>query len=79
MFLPRLLAFYPGELGGGGVVALFLRQFRDPMRVRGGVLQFRGALVILIMRSMITSCGHDSPFTAAGLTGKTASKPRAIG
>src|SRR6185312_12798657 len=40
------------------------RQFRDPVRVRGGVLQFRGALVILVMGSVITACRHDSPLTA---------------
>jgi len=35
------------------------------VRVGGGILQFRGALVILVMRSIIPACRHDSPFTAS--------------
>src|SRR6185312_388291 len=65
MFFLRLLALHPGKLRRRGVVGTFFRQFRDAVRVRGGILQLRGALVILVMRSVIPACRHRFSFRIA--------------
>lgn len=31
----------------------------DPMGVRGEIMQFGGSLVILIVRAVVVTCGHN--------------------
>jgi len=37
--------------------------FRSPMGVCGAVVQFRGALMVLVVRSVVISSGHDQMLT----------------
>jgi hypothetical protein len=48
--LPRSLV--PGQ------VFLFPMLFADPVGMRGAVLQFGGALMVLVMRSVVIARGH---------------------
>jgi hypothetical protein len=49
------------------------------MRMGGGVLQLRGAPVILVVRSVIAACRHASPFAVAMLSQQNRCQSAAIG
>jgi hypothetical protein len=49
----------PGMLRARDVILLSAVLFSAAMRMSRDVVKFRGALVILIMRSVVVTCGHD--------------------
>jgi hypothetical protein len=48
----------PGELLPGLVILLVMGHRGAPMSVRGKVVQLGGALMILVMRSVVIARGH---------------------
>jgi hypothetical protein len=48
----------PGELLPGLVILLVMSHRRAPMSVRRKVVQLSGALMILVMRSVVIALGH---------------------
>src|SRR5580704_8776443 len=53
--LPRMLV--------SRLVILFSLLLRNPMAMRSGVVQFGGALMVLVVRSIVISSGHDQILT----------------
>ena len=53
--LPRMLV--------SRLVILFSLLLRNPMGMRGAVVQFGGALMVLVVRSIVISSGHDQILT----------------
>ena len=58
MSVVRVLQSLPGVLVPAQVILLSML-LGDPMGMRRGVVQFGGALVILVMRSVVIAGGHD--------------------
>jgi hypothetical protein len=54
----RMLESSPGKLLSGLVVLLLMGFSSAPMSVGGGIVQLRGPLMVLVMRSVVIASGH---------------------
>jgi hypothetical protein len=60
-------------------VFLFSMLLADTMGMGGAILQFFGALMILVVRSVVIACGRNSSSSALPLPGARAWRPTTRG